>query len=126
MDRAQPLSRQRPALRGSSVVHANDDAWPARGHGPDRGGGAENSAAGEHAPSVLMKAAIGFTLLAVVCRLPGQDVPADPLAPMTPADVANGKRLFEAQCAPCHGIDGRGGKAPTSPFPGCGTQPITR
>jgi len=57
-----------------------------------------------------MKAAVGFALLAAVCRLPGQDVPADPLAAMTPADVANGKRLFEAQCAPCHGIDGRGGK----------------
>jgi putative heme-binding domain-containing protein len=57
-----------------------------------------------------MKAAVGFALLAVVCRLPGQDVPADPLAAMTPAGVANGKRLFEAQCAPCHGIDGRGGK----------------
>jgi putative heme-binding domain-containing protein len=57
-----------------------------------------------------MKAAIGFVFLAVVCRLPGQSVPVDPLASLTTADVANGKRLFEAQCAPCHGIDGRGGK----------------
>jgi len=62
------------------------------------------------AHSVLMKAAIGFVFLAVVCRLLGQSVPVDPLASLTTADVANGKRLFEAQCAPCHGIDGRGGK----------------
>ena len=59
---------------------------------------------------VLMKAAIGFVFLAMVCRLPGQSVPVDLLASLTTADVANGKRLFEAQCAPCHGIDGRGGK----------------
>jgi putative heme-binding domain-containing protein len=57
-----------------------------------------------------MQAAFGFTLLALVCRLSGQGVPADPLALLTPADLTNGKRLFEAQCAPCHGIDGRGGK----------------
>jgi cytochrome c oxidase cbb3-type subunit 3 len=67
-------------------------------------------AAGCKGHPVLMKAAIGFVFLAVVCRLPGQGVPVDPLAPLTIADVANGKRLFEAQCAPCHGIDGRGGK----------------
>lgn len=55
-----------------------------------------------------MKVVIGLALLAVFCH--GQDVPADPLAAMTVEGVANGKRLFEAQCAPCHGIDGRGGK----------------
>jgi putative heme-binding domain-containing protein len=64
-----------------------------------------------------MKAIAGFALLAVVCTSPGQDVPADPLALMTPADVANGKRLFEAQCAPCHGIDGRGGKGANLALP---------
>jgi cytochrome c oxidase cbb3-type subunit 3 len=64
-----------------------------------------------------MKAALGFALLAVVCRLPGQDAPADPLASLTPADAANGKRLFEAQCAPCHGIDGRGGKGANLAIP---------
>jgi cytochrome c oxidase cbb3-type subunit 3 len=57
-----------------------------------------------------MKAVIGFALLAAVCQLRGQDVPADPLSSMTTVGIANGKRLFEAQCAPCHGIDGRGGK----------------
>jgi cytochrome c oxidase cbb3-type subunit III len=57
----------------------------------------------------LIKAAV-FALLAAVCPLAGQDIPTDPLGSMTPAGIANGKGLFEAQCAPCHGIDGRGGK----------------
>jgi cytochrome c oxidase cbb3-type subunit III len=34
----------------------------------------------------------------------------DPLRALTPADLANGKRLFGGQCAPCHGITGGGGK----------------
>jgi len=64
-----------------------------------------------------MKAAIGTVFLAVVCRLQGQGVPVDPLASLTIADVAGGKRLFEAQCAPCHGIDGRGGKGANLAIP---------
>jgi cytochrome c oxidase cbb3-type subunit III len=32
-----------------------------------------------------------------------------PFANLTPADLARGRRLFEAQCAVCHGIDGAGG-----------------
>jgi putative heme-binding domain-containing protein len=64
-----------------------------------------------------MKAVIGFVFLAVVSRLPGQDVPVDPLASLTTANVANGKRLFEAQCAPCHGMDGRGGKGANLSMP---------
>jgi len=66
---------------------------------------------------ILMKAAIGFAFVAVVCRLPGQGIPTDPLASLSAADVANGKRLFEAQCAPCHGIDGRGGKGANLAIP---------
>jgi cytochrome c oxidase cbb3-type subunit III len=38
--------------------------------------------------------------------------PKDPLAGMTPDDVAQGKRLFQNNCAPCHGIDGSGGAGP--------------
>ena len=30
----------------------------------------------------------------------------------TPADIAAGKRLFESQCALCHGIGGSGGRGP--------------
>jgi cytochrome c oxidase cbb3-type subunit 3 len=29
---------------------------------------------------------------------------------LTPQDLTRGKQLFEAQCAPCHGIQGTGGK----------------
>ena len=66
---------------------------------------------------ISIKAAIGFAIAAVVCRLPGQGMPTDPLASLSAADVANGKRLFEAQCAPCHGIDGRGGKGANLAIP---------
>jgi len=31
-------------------------------------------------------------------------------ASLTPQDLAHGKQLFEAQCAPCHGIQGTGGR----------------
>jgi len=37
----------------------------------------------------------------------------DPLAGSTPDDVAQGKRLFQNNCAPCHGIDGSGGAGPS-------------
>ena len=63
-----------------------------------------------------MKAALEFAFLAL-CQLSGQDAPADPLSAVTPAGVANGKRLFAAQCAPCHGIDGRGGKGANLTIP---------
>ena len=33
-----------------------------------------------------------------------------PLADLTDADLANGKRLFEGQCARCHGMRGTGGE----------------
>lgn len=41
-----------------------------------------------------------------------QDQEKDPLAGVTPVDVAEGKRLFQNNCAPCHGIDGSGGAGP--------------
>jgi putative heme-binding domain-containing protein len=42
-----------------------------------------------------------------------QEQPKDPLAGLTPDDVAQGKRLFQNNCAPCHGIDGSGGAGPS-------------
>src|SRR5260370_29809963 len=36
----------------------------------------------------------------------------DPLAAATANDVASGKRVFDSQCALCHGIGGAGGRGP--------------
>jgi len=36
----------------------------------------------------------------------------DPLTLATPADIAGGKRVFDSQCALCHGIGGTGGRGP--------------
>jgi mono/diheme cytochrome c family protein len=36
--------------------------------------------------------------------------PSDPIANPTAEDLARGKRLFEGQCAVCHGIIGTGGR----------------
>jgi cytochrome c oxidase cbb3-type subunit 3 len=55
-------------------------------------------------PIVLLALALGFAQ--------AQDQEKDPLVGITPADVAEGKRLFQNNCAPCHGIDGSGGAGP--------------
>src|SRR5260370_35856601 len=47
-------------------------------------------------------------LLAVQAQTPPTQSPQP--ANLTPQDLARGKQLFEAQCAPCHGIQGTGGK----------------
>ena len=36
-----------------------------------------------------------------------------PLNEAEPADLAEGKRLYGAQCALCHGMDGSGGYGPS-------------
>src|SRR5260370_26638668 len=36
----------------------------------------------------------------------------DPLAAATANDVASGRRVFDSQCALCHGIGGTGGRGP--------------
>lgn len=36
----------------------------------------------------------------------------DPLSAATAADIAAGKRVFDSQCALCHGIGGTGGRGP--------------
>jgi len=50
------------------------------------------------------------TLLAVAVPALAQD-PADPTPP-SPADLSAGERLFESQCARCHGVGGTGGVGP--------------
>src|SRR5262249_45844607 len=45
---------------------------------------------------------------AIAAAGPGQD----PIATMTPDDLAHGKRLYVGHCALCHGIEGSGGRGP--------------
>ena len=37
----------------------------------------------------------------------------DPIAGLTEAEIAQGERIYKAQCALCHGIDGAGGTGPS-------------
>src|SRR6516165_4905826 len=37
----------------------------------------------------------------------------DPVPATTAADLARGQRLFESQCARCHGLKGTGGTGPS-------------
>ena len=55
----------------------------------------------------------GLALVAAV--LAAQQPPAapDPIATQTNEDLAQGKRLFQAQCSLCHGATGEGGKGPS-------------
>lgn len=52
---------------------------------------------------------VAALLIAAACGAPSRQ-PADPIAAMTPADLAHGRRLFESQCADCHGATGEGGR----------------
>jgi len=49
-----------------------------------------------------------FLAAAIAAARPGQD----PIATMTPDDLAHGKRLYVGHCALCHGIEGGGGRGP--------------
>lgn len=53
-------------------------------------------------------------ILFVPCLLLAQAVPQEnQIAPQTQEDLAAGKRLFDGQCARCHGIGGTGGQGPS-------------
>ena len=52
---------------------------------------------------------IGSISLLCLLSARAQTLATQPTNP-TPQDLARGKQLFEAQCAPCHGIQGTGGK----------------
>ena len=54
---------------------------------------------------------IGFFYLSLGLTLTSQTpAPSPQPTDLTPQDLARGKRLFEAQCSPCHGMLGTGGK----------------
>jgi cytochrome c oxidase cbb3-type subunit III len=55
---------------------------------------------------------IGSISLLCLLSAQAQTPAAQPPQPsnLTPQDLARGKQLFEAQCAPCHGMQGTGGK----------------
>jgi cytochrome c oxidase cbb3-type subunit 3 len=61
--------------------------------------------------------AIAAVVMVACTRLAGAQYPAPPLerplAAADAADLAEGKRLYNAQCALCHGIDGGGGYGPS-------------
>lgn len=46
------------------------------------------------------------------CALSQTQPAEDPLAGLTPADIAGGKKIFDAQCVLCHGTAGTGGRGP--------------
>src|SRR5260370_40639291 len=47
----------------------------------------------------------------------GQQTPPDPLTVATADDIVAGKRLYDSQCALCHGIGGTGGRGPAFTVP---------
>ena len=66
--------------------------------------------------SVRMRRFLGvLTFLAVAAPIGPTAQPAAPIAPLraaTSADLAAGKRMFDSQCAWCHGTSGAGGTGP--------------
>jgi alcohol dehydrogenase (cytochrome c) len=59
--------------------------------------------------------AIAALLVLVIAESPfaQRRVQSDPVARLTASDLEAGKRLFQAHCAHCHGIDGTGGRGPS-------------
>ena len=65
---------------------------------------------------VSRSAALAIAFLAPAAVARAQYPPPaleQPLSAAAPADLAEGKRLYNAQCALCHGIDGGGGYGPS-------------
>jgi len=63
-----------------------------------------------HAVATAVAAALWWTAIAAQYPAPTLE---RPLSAAAAADLAEGKRLYLAQCALCHGIDGSGGYGPS-------------
>src|ERR1700722_9490673 len=67
------------------------------------------------AAMLLFVGAGAAAILPHAAAQPPQAPPAakdDPVSKLTPDDIANGKQIFAAQCAACHGFDGSGQLGP--------------
>lgn len=61
----------------------------------------------------LLAVTISLLILSAASRSAAQQSPPAPSSPPPALDVTAGKRIFEAHCALCHGIDGGGGRGPS-------------
>lgn len=83
--------------------------WP-RLQGPARRSQNLGAAAVESSPVWrVRKKFLPWALLLAPCVLAAQATP-DPIATQTSEDLVRGRRLFESQCAVCHGMTGTGGR----------------
>src|SRR5579863_6111722 len=55
--------------------------------------------------------AIGMLTSAAQAQIPRDPTPV--VSKTSPADIANGKNLYEATCSRCHGLDGGGSDGPS-------------
>ena len=57
-----------------------------------------------------MRLALGLALFCSLCWAQGEDEVLPPRPDSTPENMAVGEKLFQGQCAPCHGPAGDGGR----------------
>jgi cytochrome c oxidase cbb3-type subunit III len=57
-----------------------------------------------------MRFALGLALFCTLCWAQQDEEPVPPRLPVTPQNLALGEKLFQSQCAPCHGPHGDGGR----------------
>jgi putative heme-binding domain-containing protein len=70
-----------------------------------------------------MKQGRTWVLLLCASVVPAQAQAPKPIASPSPEDLAQGQRLFAAQCARCHGASGTGGMGPSLQRPKLGRAP---
>jgi putative heme-binding domain-containing protein len=98
-DHAEPTTEKAPADKGAATANAS----PAKGKGGGRGKAGDGAAA----PDVAAKKGGGGRGLSEA------DLSADlEKIIANPTDLAKGQRIFEQQCATCHGTKGEGDRGP--------------